>query len=195
GLAVLTPLLAQHPADLPQGRLGARRCQDRLDEVRRSLCGRDDIGQRTLDGGAVAVGAAASEHGVLLAFDVAGDAQDLQVGGDGVVEFGDADDVLGAVFELLLVGEGGLGDLGVEPAVLDALEDAGGDGADVVAAAGSHGGPGDRCGGLAGLAAEGVGDVEDAGLVAQDGLGAEGDLGGLVGGEGEGLVEGVGVQG
>ena len=43
-------------------------------------------------------------------------------------------------------------------------------------------------------AAERVGDVDDAGLLHDHLLGAQGDLGGLLAGQRQGLVEGVGVQ-
>src|SRR5438477_11528 len=67
---------------------------------------------------------ALAEHALLLALDLVRDAQDLQRLLDGRGVHVDADDALLALLQLLLVGERSLGDLGHEPAVLDAAQDA-----------------------------------------------------------------------
>ena len=94
---------------------------------------------------------------------------------------------------------GGVGDLALEPAVVDAGVDAledravaelvevGEDGFGLALHLVGH--PLDVV-----RAAERVGDLRHAGLVGDDLLGAQGDAHRLLGGQGQGLVEGVGVQ-
>ncbi len=162
--------------------------------------------------------AALGERAHLLALDLVGDAQDLQVAGHRVLVHVDADDLLLALLQGDLVLEGRLGDLGGEPALLDAAEQAlrhgvvpGGGGLGeglrlVVGQVGAAEGEDlveDRVGlGLdlvrqrldVPAAAEGVGHVDHAGLLHDHLLRAQGDLGGLLAGQRERLVEGVGVQ-
>src|SRR5690606_11221376 len=182
-----------------------------------------DVVEGLGDGLGVAAFLEVGEALVLLDLDVVGDLEDvdgaLLVGvGVGV----DADD--DAVAGLALLGEavGGLGDLAAEVALVDAVDDAAGVGGAGGVHAGGVAGRGLRVagwrGGVAhrvdfgdvfegGLlhgvgevldepgAAEGIGDAGDAGFVGEDLLGAEGDGDGLLGGEAEGLVHGVGVEG
>ncbi len=113
-------------------------------------------------------------------------------------EFVDADQDLLAGVDGALVGVGGVLDLLLDVAALDGAEHAVepvaiecGDGVEVGLGAGFElvGEGFDEVG-----AGERVGGVGDAALVGEDLLGAEGDAGGLLGGQGEGLVEAVGVQ-
>ncbi len=138
------------------------------------------------------------------------DPQDLQVTGDRAVVAVDADDLLLALLQRLLVAEGGLGDLPGEPAVLDTAQDAGRHRPDRILPV-RHGAPApllDLLEDLLGVgldpvgqrldeprAAQRVRDVGDAGLLHQHLLRAQRDLRGLLAGQREGLVQGVGVQG
>jgi hypothetical protein len=210
GLRVHAPLLAQDAADLAERRLRAHGVQHRLDHVGAGAGGGHHGVERATHRRVVAGGLALAEQADLLALHLVADPQDLQVTGDGPGVHVDADDPLVALLQGLLVAEGRLGDLAGEPAVLDAAQDPGGDRSDGVPPVGV--GPQaplpDLLEDLLGVGLDPVGelldvpgtaqrvrDVGDAGLLHEHLLGAQGDLGGLLAGQRQRLVEGVGVQG
>ena len=156
--------------------------------------------QAGVDGRLVPVGPAIRQLADLRALDLVADPQDLHRRLDGLGVTVDADDLLVALLDLPLVGEGRLGDLGHEPAVLDPAQDPAGH--RVVRAHRP-----DLREDLLGLglqpvgerldvpgAAERVGDVDHAGLLHDHLLGAQRDLGRLLARQREHLVERVRVQ-
>ncbi len=137
------------------------------------------------------------------------DPQDLQVAGDRTMVAVDAHDPLVALFQRLLIPEGGFGDLAGEPAVLDAAQDPGGDRTDRMPAVRHRPGAAfpDPVEDLLGVGldpvrqlldeprtAQRIGHIGDPGLLHQHLLRTQRDLRGLLGGQREGLVQRVGVQ-
>ena len=84
------------------------------------------LGERPVHRGLVAGRAPRGQLGDLGALDLGADAEDLKLAADGLRVGRHADDALVALLQLLLVLEGGVGDLAGEPAGLDAAQDAAG---------------------------------------------------------------------
>ena len=81
--------------------------------------------ERLLESYRIAVGLARGQLALLRGLDLVGDPEDLQILGDRAGVHVDADDPLLALLQGLLVAERRVGDVGGEPAVLDAAQDAG----------------------------------------------------------------------
>ncbi len=156
--------------------------------------------ERRTHGALVSGRAARGQRGDLPALDLVRHPQDLQRLLDRVEVHVDADHLLVALLQRPLVGEGRVGDLGGEPAVLDALEDPAGhrfvraqrpDLREHALGLGL-----DRVGERLDVprAAQRVRDVGHPHLLQQHLLGPQRDLGGLGRRQGQHLVEGVGVQ-
>src|SRR6266487_4652211 len=120
---VFTPDVFEGVDHLALGGLGPGRLDQQRDQVLVGGGGALQPVQGGLDAGVVAGGATAGQLGTLLAFDLLGDAQDLQLlvlVGDVLV---DPHDHLGALLQRLLVGKRRIRHLLLEPALLDAGQD------------------------------------------------------------------------
>src|ERR1022692_429770 len=200
GLEVAAPLVSQRAADLAERRLRAGRVEHRRDHVRARARGRQHGRDGGIDSSLITAGPAHGKLAYLITFHVMADPQDLHRLLDGLGVAVHADDPLLALLQLLLVGEGRLGGLRHEPAVLDAAQDAAGH-----RAVRAH--PADLGEGFLGRGLQPVGqrldvpgtaqrirDAGDAGLLHDHLLGAQRDLRGLLAGQREYLVQRVGVQ-
>src|SRR4051794_10875094 len=123
-LPILAPLGAERVADLAEGRLDTTGLEHRLDHVPVGAADLDHVLHGPLRHGVVARRTTCRELAHLLDLNLVRDPKDLQVVGDRVGVDVDADDLLVALLQRGLVLEGGLGDLGHEPAVLDAPQEA-----------------------------------------------------------------------
>src|SRR5262249_40962502 len=122
-LEIAAPLLAQRAADLAQGRLGTRRVQHGPDHVLPGPGRGQHRRQRRVDRRLVALPPPPGQNARLRLLDLVAAPKDLHRLLDRVGVGVHAHDALVALLQLLLVGEGGLGDLGHEPAILDAAQD------------------------------------------------------------------------
>src|SRR5699024_231777 len=127
--------------DLSKSGLGPGSLHDQRDEVAFLGAGPfEQAGQGPVHGRAVAVLSPLAQVALLLALDLVADLEDVELTGDGAGVAVDADDLLLALLQGLLVLEGRIGDLGGEVTVVDTGEDARGHRADGVlgAAATTH---------------------------------------------------------
>src|SRR5680860_1584147 len=131
-LPVDAPDAAQRIADLAQRGLRPDRIQHGRNHVLRRPRDLHQVSDGGSDRGFVAGSLAGGQHRHLLPFDLVADPQDLQLAAHGLGVAVDTDHLLLALLQSDLIVESGVGDLGHEPAILDATKDAGRHGADWV---------------------------------------------------------------